>query len=116
MAKKKFEGLPFPDLVKIDTDTPVSVSQISEILKNHPKGVSICVRSLDGHPDRGGYFFHFRSLDRDQCQLYNFEKIPIEVLPIEQTILLINHCSGLEFSDWAFQFCQSVVNFRLDPD
>lgn len=117
MSKKKFEGIPFPPVVRIDTDTPIAVNQVANIFKKHINGVTLCIRSAEGHANRGGYFFHVLPIDHDlsKCELYNFEKILVASLPVEQMTFFINHCSGLEFNEWAFQFCQSVVNFRLDP-
>ncbi|MDZ8184232.1 MAG: hypothetical protein RMX96_05130 [Nostoc sp. ChiSLP02] len=117
MPKKKFADIPFPPVIIMDTDTPVSINQVSNILRERPKGASICIRSTQGHTNRGGYFFHILPIESDlsKCELYNFEKMLVATLPVEQIILFINHCSGLEFNDWVFQFCQSVVNFRLDP-
>lgn len=117
MPKKKFENIPFHTVVRLDTNTPVSINQVKDILRNYPDGVSLCVRSAEGHPDRGGYFFHLllTSNDLSQCELYNFEKTLVATLAVEQITLFINHCSGLDFNEWVLQFCQSVVNFRLDP-
>lgn len=117
MPKKKFELIPFPPVVRIDTDTPVAVDQVSAIVKDRQNGITLCIRSAKGHPNRGGYFFHVIPKDNDlnKCELYNFEKTLVATLPVEQMTFFINHCSGLDFNEWAFQFCQSVVNFRLDP-
>jgi len=70
----------------------------------------MCVRHSEGHENRGGYFFHLVPTMPD-CQhvsLYNFEKILVAEMTLQEATRLINHCSGLEFSDWAFQFCQAV--------
>ncbi|MEH2416345.1 hypothetical protein [Nostoc sp.] len=117
MPKKKFEDIPFPPVVSMDTDTPISIDQVSNILRERQKGASICIRSTHGHTNRGGYFFHVLPTDShlSKCELYNFEKTLVATLPVEQITLFMNHCSGLEFNEWVFQFCQSVVNFRLDP-
>ncbi len=118
MTKKDIRNIPFPPLVKIDTDEQISVEQVTSTLKSRLGGISICVRSKGGNPHRGGYFFHIlpKNQDLTQCELYNFEKIPVYILPVEQITIFINHASGLEFNQWAFDFCQSVVNFRLDPE
>lgn len=117
MSKKKFEDIPFPPVVSVDTDTPVSIDQVSNILRQRLNGASICIRSREGHTNRGGYFFHVLPTNSDlsECKLYNFEKTLVDTLSVEKITAFINHCSGLEFNEWAFQFCQSVVNFRLDP-
>lgn len=117
MPKKKFEGIPFSPVVSIDTDTPIVEDQVVNIFKKYPKGVTLCIRSSEGHANRGGYFFHVLPVDDDlsKCELYNIEKTLVATLAVKYIILFINHCSGLDFNEWAFQFCQAVVNFRLDP-
>jgi len=118
MPKKAFGDAPFPPLVRIDTSEPVSLKQLSEILSSRPDGVTICVRSAVGHENRGGFFFHLKvpgGISND-CEIYNFEKIRVAVMSLDKTVAFVNHCAGLAFDDWAFHFCQSVINFRLDPD
>lgn len=45
-------------IVTIDTDLPICEEQVENILE-HKTGVTLCVRSSQGHPKRGGYFFAF---------------------------------------------------------
>jgi hypothetical protein len=121
MAKKDIRNIPFPPLVTINTNEPLTVDKVIIILKSHLDGVSICIRSAEGHPDRGGYFFHIRAKDKTitpltQCEIYNFEKISVSKLKLSELTDFINHCSGLQFSKTAFHLCQSVINFRLDPE
>ncbi|OBQ20097.1 MAG: hypothetical protein AN488_13505 [Anabaena sp. WA113] len=118
MAKNKIGNIPFPPLVKIDVNEPLSVDEVTKILKSRDEGISICVRSQEGHPDRGGYFFHILPKDKNitQCEIYNFEKISVSKLELSELTDFINHCSGLQFSKTAFHLCQSVINFRLDPE
>lgn len=118
MAKNEIGNIPFPPLVTIDVNEPLSVEQVVNILKSRPNGVSICVRSKEGHPNRGGYFFHFLPKDEEinECDIYNFEGIHVSTLTLSHLIDFINHCSGLQFSQASFNFCQSVINFRLDPE
>jgi hypothetical protein len=118
MPKIKLGDAPFPPVLKVDTARPIALEQLSEILLGRLKGVTICVRSDSGHESRGGYFFHLRPTSKSisECEIYNFEKILVTILPLEKTTAFVNHCAGLAFDEWSFQFCQSVVNFRLDPD
>lgn len=118
MPKKELGEVPFPPVVRIDTATPISLEQLSEIMRTRVDGTTICVRSDTGHENRGGYFFHLRPTDNtlSDCEIYNFERILVAILPLNRTTAFVNHCAGLAFDEWSFQFCQSVVNFRLDPD
>ena len=118
MPKKKFDGLPFPPLVKLDTSDPVMPDRLTELLKTRQDGASICIRSATGHPNRGGYFFHVRPHDDTLARwdIFNFEKIYVADLPLDKLTAFINHCSGLAFDEEAFQLCQTVINFRLDPE
>jgi hypothetical protein len=115
--KNSLEGLPFPPLQRLDTDTPVTEEQVSSLLDHSPKGVSVCVRSVTGHQNRGGYFFHFRVLATDphRVEILNFERLVAASIEREKLARFINHCSGLQFDQEMFEVCQSVINFRLDP-
>lgn len=118
MPRKTFGDPPFPPVVKVDTVSPLSIEQLEETLKSRSEGVTLCVRSIDGHQNRGGYFFHLKPVNVEplECEVFNFEKIFVAKLPLDKVVCFINHCAGLAFDEWAFQFCQSVVNFRLDPE
>jgi len=117
MPKKAFDGVPFAPVVRIEVSEPLSIDQLSPMLAERPGGVTICIRSDQGHVNRGGYYFHIKPDEEFQSfTIYNFEKIHVASLSIEQLVAFVNHCTGLAFNDWAFQFCQSVVNFRLDPE
>ena len=118
MAKRKLGKLPFPPLVKVSASEPLTVHQVHKLLADHPSGVSFCVRSGKGHRSRGGYFFHLKPIDEacSECEVYSFEKTLVAKLPLDMVTVFVNHCSGLAFDDWAFGFCQSVVNLRLDPE
>lgn len=118
MPKKKLGRIPFPPLIKLDTNDPIKPETIIEILSSRLQGASICVRSTEGHSDRGGYFFHIcpKNPAIGEYDLFNFESIYVATLPLSKLTALINHCAGLAFDEEAFQFCQTVVNFRLDPE
>ena len=115
--KKALQGLPFPPLRKIDTDEPITEERLVALLDATPAGVSVCVRSARGHEDRGGYFFHFRRVpsSTEAVEVLNFESLT--ALKFDQSSLtrFVNHGSGLRFDQEMFNLCQSVVNFRLDP-
>jgi hypothetical protein len=118
MPKKEFGEAPFPPVIRLDTSVPISIKQLSDILRARLDGVTICVRSVTGHENRGGYFFHLQPTDKTltHCAIYNFEKIFVATHPLDKTVNFVNHCAGLAFDEWSYQFCQSFVNFRLDPE
>lgn len=118
MAKNVLGDVPFPPLVRVESDTPLKEAQIRALLEPRPEGVSFCVRSTTGHANRGGYFFHLMpgGDDLDKCQLFNFEKTYAATLDIAKLTALVNHCSGLQFDESSFQLCQTQINFRLDPE
>lgn len=117
MAKNILDQVPFPPLVRINTSTPITETQMRDLLQNRPEGISFCVRRSDGVPLRGGYFFHVRpgGDDFSACGIFNFERLLAGTLAIEELTAFINHCSGLKFNDEAFALCQTQINFRLDP-
>ena len=118
MSKNVLGSLPFPPLVKLETDEPIKPKALEELLRRRLEGVSICVRSVEGHPQRGGYFFHIRPRDEtlEACEVFNFERILVLSLSLEKISAFVNHCAGLAFDEESFQLCQTVVNFRLDPE
>lgn len=116
MPRKQLPGLPFPPLVKLNADKPITEAQLGELLKKGPKGLTVCVRSGSGHKDRGGYFFHLLPLKGlSECIILDFEKRKVITLDLRRTTALINHCSGLSFSETEFQLCQQVINLKTDP-
>ncbi len=118
MPKNELDGLPFPPLVKVESSEPIKSDVLAEIIDQRPSGVSICVRSTEGHEERGGYFFHVRLKDAtsNSYDIFNFEKISVLNLSLPHLTNFINHCAGLAFDEDSFQLCQTVVNFRLDPE
>lgn len=116
MPRNELKGLPFPPLRRLETDEPVTKAQLTQLLSKSPRGLSLCVRSRSGHENRGGYFFHLLpNRELTSCTLYDFEKTPVIDLKLSQAVALVNHCSGLLFSEECFDLCQKVVNFRQDP-
>jgi len=118
MPKKVIDDLPFPPLIKFDTDDPLSPDVLAEQLRSRLEGASICVRSAEGHANRGGYFFHICAKEDTltECDIFNFERLYVLSLPLAKLTAFVNHCAGLAFDEEAFQLCQTVVNFRLDPE
>lgn len=117
MPRNVLGSLPFPPLVRLDTDEPIGQEALAQLLRRSG-GVSICVRSVEGHPQRGGYFFHILPGDEtlEACEVFNFEQISVLSLSLERLTAFVNHCAGLAFDEQSFQLCQTVVNFRLDPE
>jgi len=118
MPKKDLGKPPFPPLLIVDTSEPLTTDAISGLLTRRLNGASICVRQAEGDPKRGGYFFHLvpRNAAVEECEVYNFEGTLVATLSVDQVVKFMNHCSGLQFDDWAFSFSNSVVNFKLDPE
>ena len=117
MPRKVLGGVPFPPLQVIDTDLPIPAQRFVEMLAVHPQGISLCVRAASGDPSRGGYFFHFRrAVNGNQVELVNFERTVVTELTEDELTELINHCTGLAFSESALILCQNTINFRLDPE
>lgn len=118
MPKNQLNGLPFPPLVKIDTNAAIQPDKLAELLLSRLDGLSMCVRDAEGHQNRGGYFFHIKPTDStlEACKIYNFEMSYVTSLPLVKLTAFVNHCAGLAFDEEAFKLCQSVVNFRLDAE
>jgi hypothetical protein len=117
MSRTIIGKTPYP-LVIIDTDESIKIERIKAVLKNTSEGVSICVRSLNGHPKRGGYFFHIQKIKReyDKAILKTFDNKTVGTLTLEVITRLINHASGIKFDDEMFIFCQNNINFKQDAD
>jgi hypothetical protein len=113
---KSLGNVPFPPVKTHDASEPLTREILQDLFAEKPDGISLCVRRGTGHADRGGYFFHLQfQKDSNEYKLFDFEKNPVANLSLEQVVEFINHCTGLKFSEWAFNFCQSTVNFKLDP-
>jgi hypothetical protein len=125
MAKKSFTGLPYPPMVRLDQDEPVTVTDLNAVLTKRPAGFSLCVRSAAGNENRGGYFFHIAP-SRHNSGMYflvDFDKIVVAdskkaevVFSIDDLCEFINHCTGLAFSERYLLLSQTELNFRSDPD
>jgi hypothetical protein len=115
MAKVKDfpNGAPFPPIIFIDIDRPFTKSDLLEVLSNQKNQASICIRSLHGHPQRGGYFFHFE-LRGSLVALFLFDGTEKIELTIDQATDLVNHCTGSLFSEEALHLFQQQLNFKED--
>lgn len=104
------------NLVKLDCDEIIDWDHINNLNENLENGVSLCLRSENGHPQRGGYFFHFikDSTNTDKYTVYDFYKNKIIVFSETEMINFINHFSGRKFNFEIFDLCQKVINFRID--
>ena len=118
MPKNLLNGLPFPPLLILDQDAPIREEQIRKLFESgrENNGISILVRNESGHQDRGGYYFHIKKNSNKVKEyfLYDFEKSKVSSLHESDLILLINHCSGREFSPKSYSVCQNEINLRND--
>lgn len=118
MPRNTLEALPFPPLKVIDQNAPVDATQLRAFLdtKTDTDGVSILIRSETGHPERGGYFFHFRRSTATpiEYELFDFQKTRVAAMTEDELILLINHCSGRQYSEASYLVCQNEINLRSD--
>ena len=96
----------------IESDQALTLAQITSGLKKAP-GISLCVRTVDGHEKRGGYFFHIENASASY-RIFDFEKNEIATLTPAELVRFVNHVSGRQFDAGMLVFCQSVVNFRQD--
>ena len=119
LPKNTFKGIPFPPLHIIDRDEKIDSVFFDSftIGKGIENGISILLRSNTGHDNRGGYYFHFKSMQdcADRFSLFNFENNQVALLSKNDLILMINHCSGREYSDSSYELCQTKINLRDDP-
>lgn len=101
-------------LITIDTDLPICEEQVLSILE-YRTGATLCVRSSQGHPKRGGYFFCIsKNETKHMINLETIEGIFIDTFSISELIKFINHASGRVFDEGMLSYCQQTVNFRVD--
>ena len=99
----------------IDTNSPILLEQLNHAFDGLD-AVTLCVRSENGHPNRGGHFFCIRK-DRQHTEkmcLETMEGDDIDTFTAEQLIRFVNHVSGLLFDREMLTFCQNSINFRTD--
>lgn len=109
--------LPFPPLLCLDAPRPVEEDVLKEVIRSRPSGVSLLVRPTGGTQKRGGYFFHVK-LDRKTepslVLFYDFHNNDVTALPTPEATALINHCTGLAFSEDIWRRFHLDLNFRKD--
>lgn len=107
-------NLPYPPLVIIEAEKPLCWSEIESVHGGRLEtGLSLCVRPYKGPESRGGYFFHiirsgsglvFSTFDRP---------VVLKVDSGDEAAAIINHASGLKYSETAWRTLQSA-NLRTD--
>lgn len=115
MAKNIIGGVPFPPLIKHQSDDPINMDEFNNILNkgSNKKGLSILLRSLNGHDNRGGYFFHI-STKNNILSFYDFEKNIVCSLKKTEALALINHVSGLQYDEKSYEICSKTINLKSD--
>lgn len=114
MPNFELKKQPQYDLKSIETDSEIHQSQILEAL-GKKQGVTLCIRSKEGHKNRGGYFFSIEKSTGKTFNLLTMESdIIVRNLDIETLTKLINHAAGLKFDENMLQYCQNEINFRTD--
>jgi len=108
-------GAPPYTIQTLDSDRPIVLEDITPFLNNEA-GVSFCIRSVNGHEKRGGYFFHIKKNLNLYC-ISDFEKSKVwDFDAAADLVRFINHVSGRRFDLDMFKFCQDVVNLRQDQN
>ena len=98
----------------IDTNSPITLEQLNNAFDGLD-AITLCVRSEDGHPNRGGHFFCIRNnLHTEEMRLETIEGEYVDTFAPEQMSRLINHVSGLLFDREILTYCQNSINFRTD--
>jgi hypothetical protein len=97
----------------IDTDEPILSSQLIPLFTND-NGITLCVRSKSGHPQRGGYFFCITKESEDLYILETIEGVEVDTFDLPSLISFINHASGKKFNAQLLDYCQNSINFRND--
>ncbi len=100
-------------VMTIDTDNPISQEQLMDILNRH-NGVTLCVRSRLGHPNRGGHFFCISFNENREVVLETMEQVYVDTFSVPDCIRFINHACGLRFDQEMQLYCQNSINFRDD--
>lgn len=102
----------FP-VVTIDTDSPLTDTQVANKLQS-VEGVTFCIRSENGHPERGGHFFCVSKRDEQEYVLETIEGVLIDTFLLSELVVFMNHVTGLKFDKRMLTYCQNSVNFRDD--
>lgn len=112
---KLFGPVPFPPLCVVDRDEAVDEVLLHLCLSTRPAGLSILLRSGNGAPQRGGYFFHL-STDQEEVRFHDFEGKLLIMLSLAEAVRLINHASGRLFDAEMLDRCQREINLRHDEE
>ena len=100
-------------LVKHDSDSIIDMEKLNQLMRGR-KDIMLCIRSSNGHPNRGGYFFCISEKSDDEYTLETIEGIYVDTFSGDQLIRLINHASGRQFDAEMLDYCQNNINFRTD--
>lgn len=100
-------------IVKIDTNEAITVEQILSLF-DAAAGITLCIRSGSGHPDRGGYYFCIQKNDESSFSLETIEGVYVDKFNSDTLIKFINHASGRQFHADILEYCQNSINFRTD--
>lgn len=100
-------------LIKVDTDEPLTEEQLLTLLSKS-NGITLCVRSRNGHINRGGHFFCIQRLENEKNLLESMEQEYIDTFPTPVLVRFINHACGLKFDRDMQLYCQNSLNFRMD--
>ncbi len=97
----------------LDTDKIIPPSQIASLLSDCQQ-ITLCVRSKNGHPNRGGYYFCISEKSANTYDLETIEGVYVDTFSLDDLTILINHASGKKFSQQMLDYCQNSINFRAD--
>ena len=97
----------------LDTDNVISSAQITYLLSDSHQ-LTLCVRSENGHPNRGGYYFCISEKSTNTYDLETIEGVYVDTFSIDDLTTLINHASGKKFNREMLDYCQNSINFRTD--
>lgn len=113
MSNFDLKQQPHYELKTIDTDEEITYTDIQPLV-DMDSGVTLCVRSKNGHINRGGYFFCVIKVADDSYQLETIEGDIVDVFTSKQLVCFINHASGKKFESEMLDYCQNSINFRAD--
>lgn len=111
MPKNVIGKAPFP-VRTVESDDPLTLPQLRAAL-GAGKRVTLCLRSAEGHPERGGYYFHLADVG-GELALFDFEGEEVATLSPAEAVRFINHASGRRFDAEMLAFCRSTINLRRD--
>lgn len=107
-------AVPFPPLLVLPRQGLVSWVWLEPLIRNRiGEGVSLCITSGSGDPNRGGYFFHLRQTTVG-FEFATFDRMGVLTLGSgEECAGFINHVSGRVYQEDMWLRCQ-MVNLRPD--